>query len=95
MLESGIQKKVATYLRSVGAKVIKLVVGSVKGNADLVICYRGLYVEFEMKQPGEHATPLQLLKGRDTTKAEGLWFEIHSVEEAQEAIRSIDDKCKN
>ncbi len=89
MLESKIQAKVVTYLKSVGCKVIKLVVGSVKGNADLIICYRGYYIEFEMKQPGKHATPLQVFKGGETAAADGHWFEIHSVEEAEEAIEFI------
>ena len=88
-LESSIQKKVVTYLKSVGCKVVKLVTANTSGNADLIICYRGYYVEFEMKQPGKHATKLQLLKGKETVDAGGAWFEIHSVEEAKEAIEFI------
>jgi len=89
MLESKIQKKVIEWLLSIGCKVINLKSATRKGNADLVICYTGLYVEFEMKQPGKHATKLQKIKGDETTDAQGYWFEIHSLEEAQEAIRSL------
>ena len=85
-LESKIQAKVVKYLKSIGCKVVKIISANTSGNADLIICYRGYYVEFEMKQPGKHATKLQLLKGRETTEADGLWFEIHSLEEAQDAI---------
>jgi len=86
MLESKIQKAVVKWLKSIGAKVIVLKVASVSGHADLVICHQGMYIEFEMKQPGKHATKLQVLKGIETMEAGGEWFEIHSLEEAQNAI---------
>ena len=89
MLESKIQKKVIEYLLDIGCKVINLKSAIRKGNADLVICYKGYYVEFEMKQPGKEATKMQLIKGRETTSADGMWFCIHSLEEAQEAIAEV------
>ena len=89
MLESSIQKKVIKYLLDEGCKVINLKVASKSGNADLVICYKGMYVEFEMKQPGKEATKMQLIKGRETTEAGGHWFCIHSVREAIKAIELL------
>ncbi len=90
MLESKIQKNVVTWLRQIGCKVIILKVASVSGHADLIICYKGLYIEFEMKQPDKHATKLQLIKRDETLNADGYWFEIHSIEEAVEAITIVD-----
>jgi len=90
MLESAIQKKVVKWLLSIGCKVIVLKVASKSGNADLVICYRGYYIEFEMKQEGKEATKLQVLKGRECVNADGQWFTIHSLEEAQEAIEFVE-----
>ncbi len=89
MLETAIQKKVIAYLLEIGCKVINLKSAVRKGNADLLICYRGYYIEFEMKQPGKDATKLQKIKGQETMAAKGLWFVIHSLEEAQEAIHLI------
>lgn len=89
MLETKIQKKVIEYLLEIGCKVINLKSATRKGNADLVICYNGLYVEFEMKQPGCDATKLQKIKGQETLDADGHWFVIHSLEEAEKAIRSL------
>jgi len=89
MLESKIQKDVVKWLKAIGAKVIVLKVASRSGNADLIICYRGYYVEFEMKQPGKEATKLQAIKGAETTDAEGFWFEIHSLDEAEDAIEMV------
>ena len=89
MLESRIQKFIVTWLRSIGCKVIILKVGSVRGNADLIICYKGMYIEFEMKQPGKRATKLQLVKKVDTEEAGGYWFEIHDLAEAMDAIHIV------
>ena len=91
MLESKIQKHTIVYLLSIGCKVINLKSATRKGNADLVMCYRGLYVEFEMKQPGKEATKMQRIKGQETLDAQGFWFCIHSLDEAKEAIRIIDE----
>jgi len=89
MLESTIQKKVIAYLKSIGCKVINLKAASQSGHADLIICYKGAYIEFEMKQPGKYATRLQELKGVETVEAGGAWYCIHSVEEAKYAIADI------
>ena len=72
-----------------GCKVINLKVASQSGNADLIVCYKGEYIEMEMKQPGKHATKLQIVKGKETTEAGGKWFCIHSVEEAEEALSTM------
>ena len=89
MLESKIQKQTIDYLLSIGCKVINLKAATKSGNADLVICYRGLYIEFEMKQLKKDATKLQKIKGRETAKAGGLWYVVHSVDEAQEIMLQI------
>ena len=86
MLEKQIQAKIVKYLKSIGCKVTKTIVNNTSGTADLIVCYRGYYVEMEVKQPGKHATKLQQLKGRETEEAGGRWFEVHSVDEAMEAI---------
>ena len=85
-LESKIQKEVVKWLEFIGCKVIKLVVANKAGNADLIICYKGYYIEFEMKQVGKEATKLQVIKGQWTIDADGAWFGIHSLDEARDAI---------
>ncbi len=92
MLESKIQAKVVKYLEGIGCKVIKLIVANTSGNADLIICYHGYYVEFEMKQEGKEATKLQIIKGRQTIESDGQWFCIHSVEEAKLAIEFVNQQ---
>ena len=97
-LEKTIQNKVVKYLKDEGCKVIKTIVNNTSGNADLIICFRGIYIEFEMKQPGKHATKLQKLKGQETLDAGGYWFEVHSLEEAKDAlsiVRSENEKGRD
>lgn len=88
-LESKIQKEILDWLESIGCKVIKLVVANKSGNADVIICYKGYYLEFELKQVGEEPTKLQCIKGKMTLDAEGQWFAIHSLDEAKEAIAFV------
>jgi len=88
-LESKIQKDVVKWLVSIGCKVIKTIVLNKRGNADLIICYKGYYVEFEMKQVGKEPTKLQIIKGQETIDADGAWFAIHSVDEAKDAITEV------
>ena len=88
-LESKIQKDVVKWLEFIGCKVIKTIVTNKSGNADLIICYKGYYIEFEMKQVGKEATKLQVIKGQWTIDADGAWFCIHSVDEAKDAITEV------
>ena len=87
--EQKIQKKIVEYLESVGCKVIKLVAANKKGNADLIVCYRGLYIEIEVKQPGKKPTKLQLLKGQETVEAGGFWMWADNLEDVKTTIDSL------
>ena len=87
--ESEIQSNIILYLTAIGCKVINTVSLSKSGNADLVICYKGFYVEIEVKDVNKNARKLQVLKGKETTDAEGFWFVAHSVEEVKEAIEFV------
>ena len=88
-LESKIQKDIVKWLEFIGCKVVKLIVANKSGNADLIICYKGYYIEFEVKKPLKEATKLQVIKGQETIVADGAWFCIHSVDEAKDAITEV------
>jgi len=87
--EAKIQTSVSNWLTVNGCKVIKTVALTKSGNADLVICYRGYYVEMEIKVPGEECRRLQTIKAQETVDAGGYSFCIHSLAEAKEAIRDM------
>ena len=87
--EAAIQTKVSNWLTANGSKVIKTVALTKSGNADLVICYKGYYVEMEIKVPGDECRRLQSIKAQETVDAGGYCFCIHSLDEAKEAIELI------
>ena len=84
--EAKIQSDVTIWLESIGCKVINTVALSKSGNADLIICWKGYYVEMEIKVPGDEARPLQVVKGQWTIDADGAWFCIHSLDEAKDSM---------
>ena len=92
MSEQKIQTQITNWLEAKGCKVVKVVSATKSGNADLVCCYRGLYVEIEVKDIGEKARPLQLLKADETVKAGGYWQEASSLSQVMEFIHIIDLK---
>ncbi len=94
MAEQKIQTQITNWLEAKGCKVVKVVSATKSGNADLVCCYRGLYVEIEVKDTNEKARPLQLLKADETVKAGGYWTEADSLEKVMEFIRLIDIREK-
>ena len=53
------------------------------GSADLIGCYRGLFVAIEVKLPGKDAEPHQEKWGRELRAfANGIYLVAHSPEEA-------------
>jgi len=87
--EAKIQTSVNNWLVSIGCKVIKTVALSKSGNADLVICYKGYYIEMEIKVPGEECRKLQTIKAQQTVDAGGHSFCVHSLDEAKHFIGFI------
>ncbi len=94
--EQRVQAPIVKYLLGLGCKVIKVVVATKSGNADIVFCYQGHYCEIEVKIPGKTSRKLQLIKARECLDAGGHWAECHSLDEAKEFIARIDDvhSCK-
>lgn len=90
-LEAKIQGTIMKYLKLHGCKAIKIVEASVAGHADIVGCYKGYYFEMEVKIPGAKSRPLQIAKGEECLKAGGMWFEVHSLDEAKNGLNYIKD----
>lgn len=92
MRESALQSKVIKYLQSEGAYVVKVVAASKDGVADLLVCYRGLFLALECKAPGklDDASPLQKYNIEEVKKAGGISFVFDSFE----TIRNLVCKLK-
>lgn len=91
-LESRITKKILERLRSRGGFWFKLHVSEFQeaGIPDIIGCYRGRFVSFEVKRPGNHPTKLQEYKMKQITQAGGIARVIHSAEEAEAVIDELE-----
>lgn len=94
MSESKIQSQMIKYIKARGGKVVDTIVLSTSGNADLIVCYLGRYVEIEAKDVGEKARALQEVKGMETIKAGGKWICTSSVEDVADLLDEIDREVK-
>jgi hypothetical protein len=97
--ESKIQRKIMDYLKTLRPYGFFFKVPQGKfaahGVSDIVGCYHGKFVSFEVKDPkaaGEkrNPTPLQESFIRSITDAEGNASCARSLEDVQAVIRSID-----
>lgn len=96
MLESKVQKDIQKLLDKRGAYVVKVISGNRRGIPDLLVCYKGQFLGFEVKTPTTRnkASPLQLKNIEMIRKANGIAcvvWEVEQVEEILEIIERIDN----
>lgn len=65
-----------------------------RGLPDLVACYRGWYVAFEVKRPGEQPTALQEYTLGEITRSGGFARVISTVEDATLALDALQERGK-
>ena len=83
--EATIQRNIVRYLKDLGAWCLK-VHGSPyqrAGVPDLLCCHKGLFYAFEVKSPGERATPIQAHELQQVQTAGGTATVVTSVEDVQ------------
>ena len=66
MKESLVQAKIIKYLQNRHAYVVKVITASKAGVADLLVCYKGLFIAIEVKAPGKLGTQSELQKANAT-----------------------------
>lgn len=90
-LEKDFQKKVIDLVHSYGGYVVKIHVSSFQsqGTPDVIICYKGLFISFELKEKGNKASNLQMLRIRQIKNAGGIAKAIYSIEEIEETLYEI------
>ena len=90
--ESSIQDDIINYLKSVGAYVVKVHVSSyqTQGTPDVLCCYKGHFIAFELKVPGETASELQEYRIEQIQKAKGYACVADSLEKVKEVLYDID-----
>lgn len=94
-LESKLVKKILEGLRSRGGEWDKTH-GSpmeTRGRPDIIGCYHGRYVAFEVKRDAEgKLTDLQAYKIKRIRAAGGVATRIHSVEQAMRILDRLDER---
>lgn len=91
-LEADIQRAIQAYLRKRGAWVVKYHGGTYtsKGVPDLLVCWQGRFVAFEVKRPGRgRVSALQEGQIRKIIKAKGIACVVHSVKEVEEVLDEL------
>lgn len=90
-LEAAFQKECKELVERMGGYVIKVHVSSFQsqGEPDLVCCYKGLFVAFELKIEGNKPSPLQLEKIEDIKRAGGIALPVYSINEIKETLYEI------
>jgi len=83
MSEAQIVKKILKALRKRGGFWRKIHGGPFQesGLPDIIGCWEGKFIAFEVKRPGEEATPLQLHVLDEIHKNRGLVAIVESVED--------------
>ena len=92
MRESDIVKKILKYLKSVEGCFFWKEHGGMYGTAgipDIICCYRGRFIGFEVKTDVGEPTKLQLSAIRKIKAAGGNALVVRSVEETRAVIEDV------
>lgn len=90
-LESNFQKKVEELIRLKGGYRVKVHVSAFQdqGTPDILVCYMGRFVAFELKVDGNHLSALQKIRIRQIRNAGGIAKGVYSLEEIEETLYEI------
>ena len=90
-LEAAFQKEAIELIESMGGYPIKVHVSAFQsqGEPDLVCCYEGRFVAFELKVDNNKPSALQLEKIKDIKRAGGIALPVYSINEIKETLYEI------
>ena len=93
MNEQVIQKSIIKYLKT-KAYVVKIVSASKSGIPDLLVCYKGRFIAFEVKTPDtkDDTSDLQEYNIREIVKNGGLAFVVWELKQVKEIIKGLEDE---
>ena len=97
MLEKDIVSAIMRYLKSVPECFAHKEHGGMYGTAglpDIICCYRGLYVAFEVKTSTGRLTKLQEVTLRRINDAKGKAHKVTSVEEVKQILSTLEVRIR-
>lgn len=89
--ESSVQTSIMTYLQSIGAQVDNIQGNEMQSSVpDLLVCYKGRYMGFEVKGPTGTLRPGQRKRLIRIQKAGGIGEVVHGTQKVKQIIETID-----
>ena len=94
MLEKEITAKIMGYLKTVSSCFAWKTHGGMYGTAglpDIICCYRGGFIGFEVKTPDGRLSKLQEFTITKIKAAKGKAFKVTSVDEVKKVLENLND----
>jgi len=88
-LEKPIQKKILRLLQKRGAWAVKVMTANFNGCPDILCCYRGQFIAFEIKSSSGVPTPLQTYNIDKIHEADGVAHVVRNVEEVEIILQTL------
>ena len=91
MTEQQIQNKIIKYLKAI-SYVVKIISATKAGVLDVIVCYKGRFIAFEVKTPDEktNVSDLQQHNINEIIKNGGLAYIVWELNQVKEIIEGIE-----
>ena len=91
MTEQQIQNKIIKYLKTI-SYVVKIISATKAGVLDVIVCYKGRFIAFEVKTPDtkDDTSDLQEYNIREIVKNGGLAFVVWEMNQVKEIIKGLE-----
>ena len=91
MTEQQIQNKIIKYLKTI-SYVVKIISATKAGVLDVIVCYEGRFIAFEVKTPDtkNDTSDLQEYNIREIIKNGGLAFVVWELKQVKDIIKGLE-----
>ena len=87
---SELTKQVMKVITNKGGKAINLIAAGKSGNADIIACYKGRYLELEIKGRGDTIKPSQTVKLNSAITAGGYACFVFKLADVYDLLHLVD-----
>ena len=91
MSEQAIQRAIIKYLKTI-SYVVKIISATKAGVLDVIVCYKGRFIAFEVKTPDKknNVSDLQQHNINEIVKNGGLAYVVWELNQVKEIIEGIE-----
>lgn len=91
MSEQAIQRVIIKYLKTI-SYVVKIISATKAGVLDVIVCYKGRFIAFEVKTPDEktNVSDLQQHNINEIIKNGGLAYVVWELNQVKEIIKGLE-----